>query len=152
MVWMGIDPGKKGGICTIDKHHNIDVIPMPDAADLAPHLKKAKAKHVYLEKSQAMPGQGVSSMFTYGVGYGIIQGILIAYKIPFTLISPKTWQKLMFTGTDATETPKKRALQAATRIFAKPASFWLPTSRSKKPHDGMIDSALLAEACRRQTK
>jgi crossover junction endodeoxyribonuclease RuvC len=30
---------------------------------------------VYLERVSAMPGQGVSGMFNFGVSYGIVQGI-----------------------------------------------------------------------------
>ena len=43
----------------------------------------------YLEKVQAMPGQGSSSMFGFGVSYGIIQGVIGALGIPVVLLHRK---------------------------------------------------------------
>jgi crossover junction endodeoxyribonuclease RuvC len=47
----------------------------------------------YLEKVNAMPGQGVSSMFNFGMGYGVIQGVLAANNIPLHLVTPQSWKK-----------------------------------------------------------
>ena len=47
----------------------------------------------YLEKVHAMPGQGVTSMFNFGMGYGSIQGILAAAGIPVKLVTPQEWKK-----------------------------------------------------------
>ena len=158
--WMGIDPGKKGGIAIIDQNRKLETFPMQDPQELDQIFKRVHKSlvHVFLEKAQALSkggkAQGVKSMFTYGEGYGIIQGLLIAYKIPFTLVTPQFWQKTMFLGTTAMtgstkRNPKDRALEAANRVFAKSNSFWLPSTRCRKPHDGMIDAALIAEASRR---
>jgi len=149
---LGIDPGKKGGIAHINGKRQITVQPMPSAFDLSEYLGRVRVDHVCLEKSQAMPGQGVSSMFNYGEGYGMIQGLLIAKKIPFTLVTPQRWQKVMLAGVSKDKATKARALEAANRVFTKSSSFWLASSRSRKPHDGMIDSALIAEYCRRLIK
>jgi hypothetical protein len=116
-----------------------------------------RIKHVYIEKAHPMSQQGVCSTFTYAHHCGEIMGILIANEIPHTLIPPQEWQKVMFLGTKpnagkAKRDPKARALEAANRVFAKKNSFWLRSPRCKKPHDGMVDAALLAEACRRATR
>lgn len=47
----------------------------------------------FLEKVNAMPGQGVSSMFNFGMNYGAIQGVLAANKIPCNLVTPQKWKK-----------------------------------------------------------
>lgn len=153
-MWVGIDPGLKGGVCAIDEKMKLNIYPMPEIHDLNHLLKKWKIKHAYLERSQAMPKQGVSSMFNYGVSYGMLQGLLIANNVPHTLIKPTQWQKMMFAGialkkNGVKRNPKSKALEAANRIFCKTSDFWLANSRCRKPHDGMIDSALIAEACRR---
>lgn len=156
-MWVGIDPGQKGGIAFLDKKQNLNIHVMPESAgDLDKLLKvyKNSINHLFLEKAQAFKGQGISSTFSYAENYGVIQGILISNSIPFTLITPKEWQKMMFLGTKAKKgtkkrDPKERALEAANRVFAKRNSFWLRNKRCTKPHDGMIDAALLAEACRR---
>lgn len=38
-----------------------------------------------------MPGQGVSSMFAFGKGFGIIIGILTANDIEINLVPPQKW-------------------------------------------------------------
>ena len=43
---------------------------------------------------------------------------------------------------------KAAALNVAKQIF--PAETWLKSERCTKPHDGMIDAALLAEYGRRE--
>ena len=40
-----------------------------------------------------MPGQGVASMFNFGMGYGIIQGVVSALGIPYELVTPQSWKK-----------------------------------------------------------
>ncbi len=153
MIYVGIDPGQKGGVAFISEKGEEFVIPMPSMSELNTLFmtwdEEFKIKHVFLEKSQAMPKQGVVSMFNYGEHFGTIQGILIAHALPYTLVPPKEWQKEMFKGTKQSITDaKEKALEIVRRIF--PKQKFLPTFRTKKPHDGMIDSILIAEFCRRK--
>lgn len=150
MMYVGIDPGKKGGICFLNNQGQIEHIsPMPEMKTLAGLFAGSKQmiKNVCLEKSQSYPGQGIISTFNYGVHYGTIQGILIAHQLPFLLVPPRTWQKHMIVSRG--KDPKAKALASANRVFEKQKKFWLPTKRHRKPHDGMVDSALIAEYCRR---
>lgn len=55
--------------------------------------KNCLSQVAYLEKVNAMPGQGVSSMFNFGMGYGVIQGVLAAKNIPLHLVTPQKWKK-----------------------------------------------------------
>lgn len=48
---------------------------------------------VYLEQVSAMPGQGVSSMFNFGVSFGIIQGVLAGLGLPVVMVTPGAWKK-----------------------------------------------------------
>lgn len=48
---------------------------------------------VIVEAVGAMPKQGVSSMFRFGVSYGIILGVLGALGLPFLLVSPVKWKR-----------------------------------------------------------
>lgn len=151
-MYVGIDPGKNGGICFLNPAGGIEHIsPMPCEKTLSGLLSCSQIiAHVALEKSQCFSGQGILSTFNYGIGYGKIQGILIAHQVPFTLVPPRTWQKHMIMKTKIKQDPKKKALASANRIFKKESSFWLPSKRHRKPHDGMIDSALIAEYCRKR--
>lgn len=152
MNFVGIDPGQKGGICILNAQGEIiSIFPMCKYELLYNRLGSYNnIAHLVLEKAQAYPKQGVVSVFNYGCHYGILQGIIISLSIPFSLIPPRTWQKNMIFAFNKKLDAKEKALLSANRIFKKKSNFWLETSRCKKPHDGMIDAALIAEFCRKQ--
>lgn len=62
-----------------------------------------------LEKVHAMPKQGVSSTFKFGVGYGGLRMALTAMAIPFDEVTPQRWQKEMgcLTGGDKNISKRK---------------------------------------------
>jgi len=139
---IGIDPGKKGGIASIRIDGAlIDFIPMCEAFQLANYLSKKEILRCYVERCQAMPSQGVSSMFTYGVGYGKILGVLETLKISHDTIQPQKWQRKMIPRCKKGET-KKEALLKATQLFPH-STFILDGCRVA--HDGIVDAVLIAE-------
>lgn len=157
-LYIGIDPGKKGGIAAIQDGALLDCFVMPtvggevSAASFAGWLKHelpADLDNVFvvMEKVGSMPNQGVKSMFTFGTGFGLILGVLAALDISHSLVPPKTWQQDMHTGI-AGKDPKKRSLIAAQRLF--PRASFIATERSRVPHDGIVDAVLLAEYGRRR--
>jgi len=87
-----------------------------------------------------MPGQGNVSMFNYGVGFGTLLGIMATLKIPHTLVHPKTWCKVMHSGTTADEA-KARSLEAARRLYPE---VQLIRPRCTKPDEGYVDALLIA--------
>ena len=54
--------------------------------------------HIAIEKVHAMPGQGVTSMFNMGKGFGIWLGIIGAFRTPYSLITPQAWKKSQLAG------------------------------------------------------
>lgn len=154
-MYIGIDNGLKGGITILDKEGKVlDCIPMPV-------ITSEKGKNEYncleiirfltqyrgvitlagLEKAHAFPGQGVTSTFSTGKGYGMFIGMLSALKIPFTLVAPQTWQGAVFTGLNRGDSKQASALFAQRM---SPETNWKGTERSKKIHDGMTDSFCIA--------
>lgn len=101
---IGIDPGCSGAIAVLDKNgaHKAHIL-MPtmkvgkgnrvNGAALAAFLREHVECHAYLEKVGAMPGQGVTSTFTFGHAAGVVEGILQGLGIPYTLITPQSWKK-----------------------------------------------------------
>lgn len=91
---IGIDPGKSGGIAYI-RGDEVEVYKIPplesDIAGILANLSQ-KASFCYIEKVGAMPGQGVTSMFSFGRSYGFLRGCLISFRIPFDEVPPRTWQ------------------------------------------------------------
>lgn len=153
MIYIGIDPGKNGGIACIqkaDNEHIIEIVPYSDEniigfirkCDLVADINGEKIKCV-LEKVNAMPNQGVVSMFNFGQNYGFIQGVLKAYNIPFELVPPAKWKKEFSVTSD-----KNTSIEVAKRLF--PGVNLKATERCKKDHDGMAEALLMAEYARRK--
>ena len=103
---IGIDPGLTGAIAKV-QGGNIEVWDMPTLelrkkrfvnapmlADLISSIRTPECE-VFLERVSARPGQGVTSMFSFGTSCGIIQGIIAALHLPLTLVSPQEWRKKM---------------------------------------------------------
>lgn len=152
----GIDPGKKGALCMLEVTGGFNMCKlreMPDneqdlfhtLVDLCPGID-----HVFVEKAQVMPSkgraQGSVGMFNYGDGFGQIKGILAAMRIPYTLVPPRTWTKVMHAGCDVGD-PKARSLEAVRRLF--PNIELRRTDRCRNLDEGFIDALLIAEYGRR---
>lgn len=102
---IGVDPGTTGSVCVLsDKGEYIDHLHMPtmkvgkrnrvNAAAVTAWLSQYRENSACcLEKVQAMPGQGVTSMFSFGHSAGIVEGVVVALGIPVTLITPQSWKK-----------------------------------------------------------
>lgn len=119
--------------------------------------------HCVIEDLHSIFGTSAKANFTFGVNNGLIIGMLQCSQIPYTKIGPKKWQKEMWQGIRPVEIPtgkfdkkgnpkvkintKATSLIAVQRLFPKES--FLATERSKKPHDGIVDSVLMAEYCRR---
>jgi crossover junction endodeoxyribonuclease RuvC len=142
MIVCGIDCGKQGAIVFL-KGQEVIMHKMPeDYLALARIISEAGTKDisVFVEKAQCMPQNGAVGMFNYGVGFGVILGILTALKIPYTLVPPKTWTKEMHLGTKGSE-PKEKSLEAARRLYPEVN---LIRERCRKPDEGYVDALLIA--------
>jgi len=99
MTIIGIDPGAGGAMAVWNKGisriykcpANTEV--MADIVKAANYIDKTKKVFAYIELVHAMPHDGRSSLFKFGTNYGKWLGILAAYKIPTTLVSPQKWMK-----------------------------------------------------------
>lgn len=104
---IGIDPGCSGAIVVLNQDNSVSShLSMPtikvgtksrvNGAAIAAFLREAMRLgncHAYLEQVGAMPGQGVSSMFTFGHAAGVVEGIVQGLGIPYTLVTPQAWKK-----------------------------------------------------------
>lgn len=150
---IGIDPGLTGGLAALgDEFQQIDIMPAVSAGTKNQIDEQGVVKwllnfppqtaRVYLELVHAMPGQGVTSMFTFGCGWGVIRGILAGMGYSYELIAPQSWKKVVMHGQT-----RGSEYQVASRIF--PAADWLKTPRCTTPHMGKVEAALIAEYGRR---
>lgn len=100
----------------------------------------------YLEKVSAMPGQGVSTMFKLGEGYGIMRGVL-AGKMQRTLVHPATWTKEMHSGVPSGLKSKGASLYVIKQLYPKETFY--RTEGCRTFDDGFVDARLISEYGRR---
>ena len=105
----GIDPGIAGAIAILDEKKIIDVIDLPTMADGKKNKRQLNSAHlsqyisnnitninktvVVVEQVNAMPGQGVTSMFNFGQTFGAIKGVCAALNLPIFFVRPSKWKK-----------------------------------------------------------
>lgn len=118
----GIDPGCSGAVVIVDSQGAyIDHLNMPtikvgtksrvNGAAVAAFLMRHQPGHCYLEQVGAMPGQGTSSMFTFGHAAGLVEGVVTGMGVPLTLVTPQAWKKAAgLIGTDK-DAARSRAIQ-----------------------------------------
>ena len=118
--FMGVDPGNKGGLAIIDKnarvisHISIEESTWEDIWGWIAHDHWEFCDKVILEKVHAFPGQGVSSMFTFGENYGMLQAFLIASEIPRKIVMPADWQGYF-------DIPPRKSFEKEARKTGKPS-------------------------------
>ena len=103
---IGIDPGKSGATAVIDGKSKelIEWWDYEGAHTQSLNLNSWKSRYrlseiaCNLEKVNAFPGQGVTSVWSFGQNYGEHQGILTALQIPYALVTPQMWQKKVLQG------------------------------------------------------
>lgn len=155
MIFVGVDNGLTGGIVAIPSYRGITI-----RMDVMPVQGKAKGNEVDSRAFLALfedwpreavtvlletPGKhspGVQALCSMWDSYGAIRAILETRGFRHYRIAPQTWQRKML-GNVAKGQTKPAALSAARRLW--PGESFLATSRSKKPHEGLIDAALIAE-------
>ena len=123
MIIIGIDPGISGAISIVENKKIIEVYDTPTMIDgkknkrqinsaqvtniIKERLNDDKEVIVVVEHVNAMPGQGVTSMFNFGQSFGVIKGICAALSLPIYFVRPAKWKKhfnLIKTNKDASRT------------------------------------------------
>ena len=109
MKILGIDPGLSGAIAILENKNVLKLFDMPvmaegkknkkqlNSAQLVNIIKKNINKSddiaVVVEQVNAMPGQGVTSMFNFGQTFGAIKGVCAALNLPIFFVRPSKWKK-----------------------------------------------------------
>ena len=123
MIIIGIDPGISGAISIVENKKILEVYDTPTMIDgkknkrqinsaqvtniIKERLNSGKEVVVVVEHVNAMPGQGVTSMFNFGQSFGVIKGICAALNLPIHFVRPVKWKKhfnLIKTNKDASRT------------------------------------------------
>jgi crossover junction endodeoxyribonuclease RuvC len=149
LLSVGIDPGVSGAVAVFVKGDLTAVVDMPTfnkkvgkknrreinctrlmrlLAEVGPHL-------AYLENVHAMPGQGVTSMFSFGRSLGRIEGVLGALEVDIVYTEPRVWTNKMGVR------DKEHAREIAAGLWPTFADTFLNCSKAKG--SGRADAALI---------
>mgnify|MGYP003387715522 FL=1 len=123
MQIIGIDPGLSGGIAILEDNKVKMLFDMPVMSDgkknkrqlnsallaqlIRDNIKNVEDTAIVVEQVNAMPGQGVTSMFNFGQTFGAIKGICAALELPIFFVRPAKWKKhfeLINSSKDASRT------------------------------------------------
>ena len=151
MIIFGIDPGISGAISILKNKKVLEVYDMPTMIDGKKNKKQVNGSQianifkerintedeitVIVEHVNAMPGQGVTSMFNFGQSFGVIKGVCSALSLPIYFTRPTKWKKhfnLINVNKDASRT---KAIEIYPEISNK---------LSRKKDSNKADAILIA--------
>jgi crossover junction endodeoxyribonuclease RuvC len=99
MIFAAIDPGSVHAAIAVFHDHTPVLVDdlrtvngMLDSTAFAYVLNDMRVERIVVESVHAMPKQGVSSTFKFGMGFGIILGVAGALRLPLTLVTPTQWK------------------------------------------------------------
>ena len=123
MKIIGIDPGLSGAIAVLEDNKVLGIYDMPvmaegkkskrqlNSAQLVSIIKQNVSNNdelaIVVEQVNAMPGQGVTSMFNFGQTFGAIKGVCAALELSIYFVRPTKWKKyfeLLNSSKDASRT------------------------------------------------
>lgn len=152
-LYMGIDPGAHGAIALLAYEQGKPMVKTFDIPTFKITVNKksrtrvdlsgintllftyrAHIMHAIIEDVHAMPGQGVTSSFSFGFVCGVLQAMLVAHDLPMTVIAPASWKRKLGLTHDKDDTRRR-----ASQIFPTCAHQW-----TRKCDDGRAEAALLA--------
>lgn len=158
---LGIDPGLSGAFAVYDHTTNeVVVCTNIPTLTLRRNNKEKQAVDIHallaamrcvssnyplitasIELVGAMPGQGVSSMFSFGDTNGCIKTAVAAAGIPYSFVTPGVWKKALQCPAD-----KDGALLRASQLMPKSSMLWTPERgvRTKEDCKGLAEAALIA--------
>lgn len=152
-VYAGVDPGLSGAVAFYNatsgefnafdtptrwltrngkRRRQIDCVALGTLLDV---YTAGQDVHAFVELVNAMPGQGVTSMFSFGRAAGVIDGELGAMGVDPIYVPPRSWQKALGipvgAGKDAHRALAAKRWPSHAHLFAR------------KKDDGLADASLI---------
>jgi len=156
---IGVDPGKQGGLVCLNHDGGLRSYATMPTTELdliqwfrGTGIKRTQMRSCYMEKVHSMPGQGVASMFTFGVGYGGLRMAAVACGMKLIDVRPQAWQKAMGVSPrkkSESKTEFKDRLRGMAQQLFPDSCLW---TCNKKTQLAVCDAMLIAEYGRREEK
>ena len=151
MKIIGIDPGLSGAIAILENSKVLKIFDMPVMSEgkknkrqlnsallvnlLKENINKEEEVAVVVEQVNAMPGQGVTSMFNFGQTFGALKGICAALELPIFFVRPSKWKKYFELINSSKDASRTKAIE----MYPK-----LSNQLSKKKDVNKSDAILIA--------
>ena len=148
---IGIDPGLSGAIAILEDNKVIELFDIPVMSDGKKNKRQLNSAHLVklikdnikgsqdvsmvVEQVNAMPGQGVTSMFNFGQTFGAIKGICAALGLPIFFVRPAKWKKHFELINSSKDASRTKAIEMYPQISGK---------LSKKKDVNKSDAILIA--------
>lgn len=144
---VGIDCGKNGGVAILSmqgellggmrmpllQHGKRDLVDVFQIRANVANVSADEIDHIVLEQVNAMPGQGVTSMFNFGRHTGSAEAYALSTGKPITWVTPQKWKGYFGLSKD-----KMASLDRARLEFGN-SPLW-----RVKANDGIAEAALIA--------
>ncbi len=127
MKIIGIDPGLSGAIAVLENSKVLNIFDMPVMSEgkknkrqlnsaqlvslIKSNIKTNEEVVVVVEQVNAMPGQGVTSMFNFGQTFGAIKGVCAALELPIFLVRPSKWKKYFELINSSKDSSRTKAIE-----------------------------------------
>ena len=127
MKVIGIDPGLSGAIAVLNDKKVLKIIEMPVMSEGKKNKKQLNSAQlvniikenindneeiaVVVEQVNAMPGQGVTSMFNFGQTFGAIKGVCAALSLPIFFVRPSKWKKYFELINSSKDSSRTKAIE-----------------------------------------
>ena len=151
MKIIGIDPGLSGAIAVLENNKVLSLFDMPVMSEGKKNKRQLNSAHLVklirdnikdsqditmvVEQVNAMPGQGVTSMFNFGQTFGAIKGICAALGLPIFFVRPAKWKKHFELINSSKDASRTKAIEMYPKISDK---------LSKKKDVNKSDAILIA--------
>jgi len=159
-VYIGIDNGLTGALVALSDHPGppIGMLAMPSVRHRNRNEVNIRAVHLWLSEvtggnlsnatyviEEPNNSRNASTAYSVASSFHSLRGFFEAKMLSWHRITPQSWQKEMLGKVPAGDT-KPAALARCRQLW--PAETWLASPRCSKPHEGLIDAALIAEYAR----
>ena len=125
MIIGAVDPGVSGAVAVVSLCGDCETVHTPlvdgiiDSSAVMTFFKDRDVSFIVIEKAQAMPRQGVVSMFNYGYSAGQVRAVAqLLCEHHHRLVTPQAWKKYF----GLIKSDKNASREKAAQIFPRAAS------------------------------
>ena len=130
-----IEPGLSGAIAVLENNKVLNIFDMPVMSEgkknkrqlnsallvnlIKRNIDNSSEVAVVVEQVNAMPGQGVTSMFNFGQTFGAIKGVCAALELPIFFVRPSKWKKHFELINSSKDSSRTKAIEMYPKLSSE---------------------------------